>query len=181
MIDLNKIGECLRNENVDGWLFYNFHNLDPSANAILHIPQEKMLSRRWFYLVPSTGTPVKLVHRIESGALDHLPGQKIQYSTWQQMQDALKQVLQPLAKICMQYSPMNAIPYVAYVDAGTVELVRSTGVEVVSSANLIQRFEAVWTPYGRQTHQQAAAKLHEIVHLAFAHVKKKMRTRPGYF
>ena len=172
MIELDKIRQCLGNEKVDGWLFYNFHNIDPSANAILHVPAEKMLSRRWFYLVPTTGEPVKLVHRIESGALDHLPGQKIQYSTWLQMHNALKQVLQPLTKVCMQYSPMNAIPYVSYVDAGTVELVRSTGVEVCSSANLIQRFEAVWSPYGLQTHQQAAAKLREIVHLAFSHVKK---------
>jgi Xaa-Pro aminopeptidase len=175
MFDLKQIISGLAQENVDGWLFYNFHNIDPSANAILDIPAEAVLTRRWFYFIPRQGEAIKLVHRIESHALDHLPGQKRQYAMWQQLQDELKGMLKGAHHICMQYSPMNAIPYVSYVDGGMLELVRSTGVEVHSSANLIQVFEAVWSQEGLASHLSASKKLLDIVHRAFAYVRDGLR------
>jgi len=183
MLNIEKIQAELALENSDGWLFYNFRDLDQSATHILAMPLDRMLTRRWFYLIPQRGEPVKLVHRIEPNALEHLPGSKRMYSGWKQLHRELWNILSPLKRICMQYSPMNAIPYVSYVDAGTLELVRSTGVEVHSSANLIQSFEAVWPPEGIQSHENAAQALRRIVHEAFAHAGsavKEQRTLTEY-
>lgn len=177
MFNLKRIASCLDQEKVDGWLFYNFHNLDPSANAILDIPVEAMLTRRWFYFIPRQGEPVKLVHRIEPHALDHLPGQKRQYAMWKQLHDELRNILHGSHNICMQYSPMNAIPYVSYVDGGVLELVKSTGVAVHSSANLVQVFEAVWSKEGLASHLSASKKLLDIVHRAFAYVGDAVRNK----
>lgn len=175
--DISRIQQALSQERFEGWLFYNFHNIDPSANNILSISSEKMLTRRWFYLIPQQGEPIKLVHRIESGALDHLPGQKHTYAGWKQLQHELWNCLKSFKRIVMQYSPMNAIPYVSYVDAGTLELVRSTGVEVHSSANLIQTFEAVWTPIGVSSHERAGDLLHKIVQNAFEYTARQIRSK----
>ncbi len=169
MFDLVKIQSALAQEKMDGWLFYNFKNLDASANNILSMP-DNMLTRRWFYFIPQSGEPIKLVHKIESAALDHLPGLKRCYAGWKQLHHELWTFLSSYKKICMQYSPMNAIPYISTVDAGTVELIKSLGVEVVSSANLIQSFEAVWNESGRKSHCQAAQHLVEIVQQAFHYV-----------
>lgn len=177
IFDISKIQQALAQERFDGWLFYNFHNIDPSANNILSISNDKMLTRRWFYFVPQKGEPTKLVHRIESGALDHLPGQKQSYAGWKQLHHELWNLLKSFKRIAMQYSPMCAIPYVSYVDAGTVELIRSTGVEVHSSANLIQTFEAVWTQKGIESHELAGKILHKIVEDSFAYVAKQIRAK----
>ena len=166
-----KIAEAVRKEGLDGWLFYNFRNMDPSADSILEMPAEQMLTRRWFYFVPSQGEPVKLVHAIEAGALDHLPGSKVKYAGWKELHSSLQQILAEVKNICMQYSPLNAVPYVSYVDAGTLEMVRSTGVNVHSSANLIQFFEAIWSEEAVASHNRAVLTLRRTVGRAFACVK----------
>lgn len=172
MFDLQKIQSELITEEVDGWLFYNFRNLDPSADSILDIPAETILTRRWFYLIPAQGEPLKLVHSIEKQALSHLPGKQLEYATWQQLHSHLQTMLASVKLICMQYSPKNAIPYVSFVDAGTLELVVANGVKVQSSATLVQKFEACWSKQGILSHQRAAQNLHRIVHAAFLHVKR---------
>lgn len=172
MFDIKTLQNCTNQEQVGGWLFYNFHNLDSAANAILHIPPHAIVTRRWFYLIPATGEPVKLVHKIEKHVLDHLPGSKLEYATWKELSEQLKRMFATTTTVCMQYSPMNAIPYVSFVDAGTIELVRSLGVKVISSANLIQIFQAVWTEEGLKTHLEAAKKLRQIVPLAFTEVRQ---------
>lgn len=174
MLNLNEIKTFLKQEGVDGWLFYNFHNIDPSSNGILDIPQDKILTRRWFYYIPREKPPCKLVHKIEVDALDHLPGSKEKYSNWRELHTLLKKILTCDQKICMQYSPLGNIPYVSFVDGGTIDLVKSCGVEIVSSANLIQKFEAVWSDKELLSHKRAAKNLKEIVISAFKHIENSI-------
>jgi Xaa-Pro dipeptidase len=165
---------ALRDAGVDGWLFAVFRGSDPIAPAILLLP-EGHETRRWFYFVPAEGTPRKLVHAVEAGRLDALPGETASYVGWQALHERLREMLRGARRVAMQYSPMNAIPYVSRVDAGTVELVRSVGVEVVSSADLVQRFEAVWTPAQAEGHARAAAALRATIDAAFAEVRRALR------
>ncbi len=136
-MDLDTIQEALRAAHIDAWLFYDHHHRDPIAASILGLPDTGLVSRRWYYVVPAEGAPRKLVHRIEAGKLDALPGSKGAYSSWQELEGGLEAMLEPFTRIAMQYSPNNAIMYVSMVDAGTVELVRSFGKDVVSSADLV--------------------------------------------
>src|SRR4051812_43160767 len=153
---VDRIQGALRQENLDGWLFYSFRGSDPIAENILQLGNARLATRRWFYFVPAKGEPQKLVHAIESEMLDSLPGQKVIYLPWQQLQQSLANILNGSRRVAMQYSPLNAIPYISRVDAGTIELVRSFGVEVISSADLVQVFEAVWTSEQLETHLYAA-------------------------
>jgi Xaa-Pro dipeptidase len=162
--------QAVREEGLDGWLFYDFRHSDPLAYAVLLLDPAQHVTRRWYYWVPASGAPAKLVHGIEPHALDPLPGERHTYVSWQQRESALRQILKPVKKLAMQYSPFNAIPYVSRVDAGTVELVRSCGVEVITSADLVQRFEAVWDTLQLDSHRQAAALLRRIVDETFHHV-----------
>src|SRR6201996_7457504 len=132
-----RIQKALRAAGLDGWLFFDHHRRDPLAYRILRLPEDLQPTRRWYYLVPAQGEPRKLVHRIEGGSLDSLPGSKQFYSSWTDQQHQLRALLSGSARIAMQYSPNCVIPYVSMVDAGTLELVRSSGVDVVSSADLI--------------------------------------------
>lgn len=150
-----KMQEALRASGVDGWLFFDHHRRDPLAYRILGISGDAQVSRRWYYFLPAKGEPRKLVHRIESGALDSLPGEKESYSSWTDQQNKLSRMLAGCSRVAMQYSPQCAIPYVSMVDAGTLELVRQAGVEVVSSADLIQQFEARWTEDQLAMHLEA--------------------------
>jgi Xaa-Pro dipeptidase len=161
-MDLAAIQSALRESQLDGWLFYDHHNRDPLAYRILGISGGHV-TRRWYYFIPAQGEPRKLVHRIESGKLDALPGTKEQYSSWQELESKLKAILTGATRIAMQYSPNNAIMYVSLVDAGTVELLRSFGKEIVSSADLVSRFEAVLTEAQIATHYEAQRKLDAIL------------------
>lgn len=152
---VDSIQEAIRDAGLDGWLFFDHHRRDPLAYRVLQIPAGVMPTRRWYYFVPANGEPRKLVHRIESTALDSLPGMKQAYASWQEQQSHLAALVAGARRVAMQYSPNCAIPYVAMVDAGTVELVRNTGVEIVSSADLIQRFEAVWSSQQLDLHLEA--------------------------
>lgn len=159
MIDIAEIQHQLKQEGVDGWLFFDHHRRDPLALRILKLHPGAMATRRWYYFIPAEGEPKRLVHRIESGMLDELPGQKTIYSGWSTQVDGIKEILGGARRVAMQYSPNCAIPLVSMVDGGTIELVRGTGVEVVSSANLIQIFEARWTAEQLESHLEAGRRV----------------------
>src|ERR1700678_629720 len=162
-MDLKAIQSALREHTLDGWLFYDHHHRDPIAYRILGLDEDSFVSRRWFYFIPADGEPRKLVHRIESGKLDSLPGGKDAYSSWQELEHKLEAMLDGASTIAMQYSPRNAIMYVAMVDAGTVELIRSMGKHVVSSADLVSVFEAVLTEHQIATHFEAQRRLAAVL------------------
>jgi Xaa-Pro dipeptidase len=174
-VNLDHIQSALRDANLDGWLFYDHHHRDPIAYRILGLDPESFVSRRWFYFVPANGEPRQLVHRIESGKLDLLPGRKCEYSSWQELEAELQSMLEGATKIAMQYSPRNAIMYVAMVDAGTVELVRSFGKDVVSSADLVSIFEAVLTNAQIQTHYEAQARLDRVLQAGWKRIADRVR------
>src|SRR5215813_3153056 len=175
-----EIQSALRDAKLDGWLFYDFRHSDPLAYRILKLDENMLASRRWFYYVPASGEPVKIVQSIEQFKLDSLPGKKLVFRGWKELQARLQETLGTTAKgpkrrIAMQYSPMNDIPYISRVDAGTIELVRSFGVEPVSSAELVQKFEAVFSPAQYQMHVEASDKMHRIIQEAFAEIARRIR------
>jgi len=157
-----------------GWLFYDFRGLDPISLRILRFPAGQMATRRWFYFIPAAGEPVKICHRIEADALDHLTGRRLLYSGWKELGQHLEAMLKGAGRIAMQYSPRNAIPYVSRVDAGTLEMVRACGVDVASSADLVQTFEAVMTESQVASHYAAAKMLREAVDLTFGEVRRRV-------
>jgi Xaa-Pro dipeptidase len=164
---IEQIQSALVAARIPGWLFYGFHSNDPIALSILRFGPAYHATRRWFYLVPVEGEPIKLVHRIEPAMLDHLPGRKLVYLKWQELRSQLIHLLGYSKTVAMQYSPENAVPYVSKVDAGTVELIRSCGAEVVSSADLVQQFDARWTAEQVEQHRSTARILTEVINQAF--------------
>lgn len=174
-MDLAAIQSALREAKLDGWLFYDHHHRDPIAYRVLKIAP-KMCTRRWYYLIPATGEPARLVHRIERGNLDSLPGTTRLYSSWREQQDGLKKILEGKKRVAMEYSPMNDIPYVGLVDAGTIELIRSLGIEIASSADLVQMFEARWSPEAFQSHLDAGKVVHESVWAAFRMIRDAVKS-----
>ncbi len=167
-MNLTDIQQALQDEQLDGWLFYDFRKSNPIAYQVLSLPQDSFYSRRWFYYIPVRGEPVKLVSSVESHVLGELPGRRLVFRTWQEMQAHLGSLLQGGRRIAMEYSPMNAIPYMSRVDAGTLELVRACGVEVVSSANLAQRFVAVLSEAQMESHREAGRRLIDAKDALFA-------------
>jgi Xaa-Pro dipeptidase len=174
-MNVAEIQEELRKEKLDGWLFFDHHQRDPLAYRVLHFAPVSHVTRRWYYWIPAIGEPRGLVHRIESGMLDAVPGEKVRYSSWSEQVGGLGTLLGGARRVAMQYSPMCAIPYVAMVDAGTVELVRSLGVEVVSSAELIQHFEARWSPAALESHLEAGRRVDRVRALAFDMIRQITR------
>ena len=158
MFDVAAIQSALQQLNVDGWLLYDFRGLNLLARRVVQLPPDKFLSRRWFYFIPARGEPRKLVHRIEPHALDHVPGPATPYLRWQQLEAGVRDLVSGAKTVAMEYVPRNANPYVSRVDAGTIELVRSFGVDIIPSGDLIQLFEACWDDNQWEMHQ-AAAKL----------------------
>jgi Xaa-Pro dipeptidase len=175
-MDLDSIQSALRGARVDAWLFYDHHHRDPLAASILGLPDHGLVSRRWYYVIPAQGEPRKLVHRIEAGKLDTLPGTKGVYSSWQELEAGLDAMLGPWNRIAMQYSPRNAIMYVSMVDAGTIELLRSMGKEIVSSADLVSRFQAVLTEEQIASHYAAQKALDDILTEGFQYVGSRARS-----
>jgi len=176
-VNVEEIQEALGREKLDGWLFFDHHRRDPLAYRVLGFEPASHITRRWYYFIPAKGEPRGLVHRIESGMLDALPGEKIRYSSWTEQVDGLRKILGGARRVAMQYSPQCAIPYVAMVDAGTVELVRGLGVEVATSAELIQYFEARWTKAQLESHLEAGRRVDRVRSEAFAMIGE--RTRNG--
>ena len=194
------IQAALREAKLDGWLFYDFRGSDPLAYRILKLDQRGITTRRWFYYIPATGEPTKIVHSIERDKLDQLPGKKLIYLPWQQLHEFLRETLVSIGqsglvhvqrgkmrvyvrrdlpgkprRIAMQYSPNNDIPYMSRVDAGTIELIRSFGVTPVPSADLVQQFEAAWTPAQLDMHKEASDKIHRIIMQAFDEIARRIR------
>jgi len=166
---------ALRDAGVDGWLFYDHHGRDPLAYRILGLDAGMHVTRRWFYLVPAVGAPRKLVHRIEAGRLDSLPGSKAAYSSWPELEAMLEAMLDGSTRLAMQYSPRNAIMYVSMVDAGTVEMLRGWGKEIVSSADLVSQFEAVLTDAQISTHYAAQAKIDRVLAAGWQEMGARVR------
>jgi Xaa-Pro dipeptidase len=174
--NIHGIQSDLRAAKLGGWLFYDFRGRDPIAQNILSLP-EGMRTRRWFYFVPAKGTPKKLVHKIETQSLAALPGETLYYSAQDELRKNLKKMFGRAKSVAMQYSPKNAIPYVAMVDAGTIELVRSSGPKVVSSADLVQKYEACWSPKQRESHESAGVIIDRIVREAFQLAASSVREK----
>jgi Xaa-Pro dipeptidase len=174
-MNLTAIQAALRERNIDAWLFYDHHHRDPIAYRVLGLPGSLMVTRRWFYLIPANGEPSKLVHRIEAGHLDSLPGSKRVYSGWQELFEQIKSFLADCKTIAMQYSPNNLVFTVSLVDAGTMDLVRGLGKNVVSAADLIAQFEATWTDEQIQTHYAARDAVDSVTAAAFAEIGRRVR------
>jgi len=173
-MDLKRIQESLRREKLDGWLFFDHHVRDALAYRVLGVTPAGHVSRRWYYFIPSHGEPRGLVHRIESRILDATPGEKILYSSWSEQHDGIAKLLTGARRVAMQYSPRCAIPYVAMVDAGTVELIREFGVEVVSSAELIQEFEACLNQEQFESHLEAGRRVDRVRAGAFRFITERL-------
>jgi Xaa-Pro dipeptidase len=172
---LAAIQSALRERNIDAWLFYDHHHRDPIAYRVLGLSTSLMVTRRWFYLVPAEGEPVKLVHKIEAGHLDPLPGKKNQYSGWQELFEQLKGMLANHRDIAMQYSPNNIVFYVSLVDGGTIDLVRGLGKNVVSSADLVAQFESTWSEEQIKSHFAARDSIDGIVAESFREIGRRVR------
>ncbi len=174
-MNIAAIQDELRRQQIDGWLFFDHHYRDPLAYRVLGLSADLHVTRRWYYLIPAQGDPAGLVHRIESGNLAALPGHKLQYSSWLEQRSGLAQLLAGRGRVAMQYSPDCAIPYVSLVDAGTVELVRGLGAEVVSSAELIQAFEARLDDAALESHLEAGRRVDRVRAAAFALIGERIR------
>jgi Xaa-Pro dipeptidase len=168
---IQEIQAALREEHLDGWLFFDHHQRDPLAYRILELNTKSIATRRWYYFIPAHGDPQGLVHAIESGVLAGLPGDVRKYSSWSGQLDGLHRLLSGSRKIAMQYSPNCSIPYVSLVDGGTIELVRAAGVEVVTSASLVQLFEARWTAQQLEMHLEAGRRVDRVRAEAFQKIE----------
>jgi Xaa-Pro dipeptidase len=175
MFDLASVQSVLHAAKLDGWLLYDFRGLNVLARRVLDIPADAILSRRWFYFVPTTGQPRKLVHQIEPHALDGVPGEAQRYLRWQELEAGVAGLLAGCRRVAMEYVPRNANPYVSRVDAGTIELVRSFGIEIVSSGDLIQQFEACWDDEQWAMHLEAAKHTRSAYDVSFAFIAERVR------
>jgi Xaa-Pro aminopeptidase len=175
MFNLGSVQAAMAEAGVDGWLLYDFRGLNLLARRVIDLPADTMLSRRWFYFVPTRGEPRKLVHHIEPHALDALPGPAKRYLRWKELESGVADLVASCRRVAMEYAPRTSNPYVSRVDAGTVELVRSLGVEVVSSGDLVQRFEACWDDEQWAMHQQAARHTRSAYDAAFKFIADRVR------
>ncbi len=174
--DVTAVQQSLKAEGLDGWLLYDFHGSNPIAAQLLGTASgAKMTTRRWFYLVPATGEPRGLVHAIERRTLDALPGEKAVYAGRHELDAGLTTLLSGIKRVAMEYSRNCAIPYISRIDGGTLELVRGRGIEVESSGDLVQQFEAVWDAHALATHREASQALYGIKDRAFELIAKRVR------
>jgi Xaa-Pro aminopeptidase len=177
-LPVTRIQQALAEDGLGGWLLYDFQGSNPIAVRMSGLAaRHEMTTRRWYYLIPATGEPRGLVHAIERHNLDHLPGEKRPYAGRDRLAAELRNLLEGMTRVAMEYSPGNNIPYISRVDAGTIEAVRELGVEVVSSGDLVQRFEAVWSPAALDTHRKASDALYRIKDRAFALIRERLSSR----
>jgi Xaa-Pro dipeptidase len=176
-MNFQEIQSEIRARGFDGWLFFDHHGRDPLASRILGLTTDMEASRRWYYFIPAVGDPRKLVHRIESRTLDTLPGERQSYSSWRDQHGRLEELLKGSSRIAMQYSPNCSIPYVSNVDAGTLELIRSFGKDIVSSADLVQIFEARWAAGQIEMHLEAGRRVDQVRRDAFDLIGERVRNR----
>src|SRR5207245_9635867 len=175
-LDIKDVQAALKADGLDGWLLYDFRGINPIAADVTAVSRQPghLATRRWYYLIPATGEPRGLVHAIEKNSLAHLPGTTTRYAGRDQLEAGLRTLLAGLTRIAMEYSPRCAIPYVARVDAGTIELVRQLGVEVVSSGDLVQRFATIWDRAAIETHRAASEKLYRVKDRALDAIGRRM-------
>jgi Xaa-Pro aminopeptidase len=173
-MDIPAIQKVLAEQQLDGWLFYDFRGSNPIARAVIGFDERQIATRRWFYLIPRSGEPVAILHAIEPHALKGVPGRNVLYRSWRDLESLLRTHLAGLKRVAMEYSPGAAIPYVSRVDAGTIELVRAAGPEVVSSADLVQDFEARWTPEQKALHDRAARGCHAAANAGFELIRTRL-------
>ena len=178
-LDVGAVQKALAADGIDGWLLYDFRGLNPLAADVTGVGRQggHLATRRWYYLIPASGEPRGLVHKIEKNSLAHLPGTTSRYAGRDQLEEGLRTLLAGMRRVAMEYSPGCAIPYVARVDAGTIELVRQSGVDVVSSGDLIQRFSTVWDDGALASHRQASEKLYRIKDRTFEAMTQRLRDR----
>jgi len=174
-MNLPAIQSALRERNIDAWLFYDHHHRDPIAYHVLGLPNSLMVTRRWYYLIPAQGEPTKLVHKIESGHLDSLPGRKLQYASWQELFEQIKALLAAHRDVAMQYSPNNLVFTVSMVDGGTIEMIRGLGKNVIGSGDLVAQFEATWNDDQIKTHFAARDAIDAITSAAFQEIGNRVR------
>ena len=176
-LPIEAVQRALHEDGFDGWLLYDFHGSNPIATQVAGLAGSgKMATRRWYYLIPASGQPRGLVHAIERHNLDALPGDKEPYAGRQQLDAGLRKLLAGVKRVAMEYSPGNNIPYLSRVDAGTIEAIREMGIEVGSSGDLVQRFEAIWTDTAYKTHVAASEKLYEIKDRTFELIRERIRS-----
>ena len=174
---LAEMQAALKDEGLDGWLFFDHHGRDPLAYRVLQFQPASMVTRRWYYFIPAQGEPRGLAHKVEPNTLQPLPGEVRLYAGWEELRGHLRWLLGKPKKIAMQYSPNCAVPYVAMVDAGTVELVRSMECEVATSANLIQYFESRWSAAQLENHLEAGRRMDRIRADAFHRISQRQQAR----
>jgi Xaa-Pro dipeptidase len=174
-MNIDDIAAALVEHDLDAWLFYDFFNRDPIAHRVLGLDYSRKCSRRWYYLIPARGESRRLVHAVERTRLDALPGAKRAYRTWRELEEGVRWLVEGCRRVAMNYSPRNEIPYVSIVDAGTVEQIRATGVQVVSSADLVQHFEARVDDAGFESHLEAGRRLHRVKDEAFLRIAEAIR------
>jgi len=173
---ITKIQQSLKDQKLDGWLFFDHHQRDPLAYRILQVTPPGIVSRRWYYYIPAEGEPRGLVHRIESHHLDSLPGDIQAYSSWGEQRDGISRLLRGAHRVAMQWSPECAIPYVSLVDGGTIDLLRTFGIEITSSADLVQYFEARWTQQQLDSHLEAGRRVDAARAAAFTLIGNRLRS-----
>lgn len=178
-MQLENLQKAVADSGADAWLFYDHHQRDPLAYAILGLPAAHV-TRRWYYLIPAHGEPRKLVHKIESARLDSLPGSRASYASWQSLEKGLRDMLAPYQRIAMQYSPRNTIMYISMVDAGTVELIREFGKEVVSSADLVSQFQAVLSEDQIRSHYVAQQAIDTLITEGFQEIGRRAAARDNF-
>ncbi|SVC32467.1 uncharacterized protein METZ01_LOCUS285321, partial [marine metagenome] len=177
VIDLKGIQAALREDQLDGWLLYDFHGSNSIARAVVALDDsDKLTTRRWYYFIPTNGEPRALVHKIEQDSLAHLPGERQLYAGSEQLEKGLAELVGDCQRLAMEYSPSCAIPYVSKVDGGTLDAIRQLGVTVLSSGDLVQRFEATWNQEARISHQEASERLYRIKDRAFALIAERLQT-----
>jgi Xaa-Pro dipeptidase len=173
-MDLIGIQEALAKSGIDGWLLYDFRGSNPIARSVIGFDESQIGTRRWFYLIPAEGEPVAILHVIEPHATRGAPGKTVLYRSWKELEAFLREHLAGKQRVAMEYSPGAAIPYVSRVDAGTIEMVRAAGPEVVSSADLVQLFEAVWTKEQKELHDRAARGCLAAKDAGFALIRERL-------
>ena len=174
-MDQQHIQQAIRDAGLDGWLFYDFRKLNPLAYRVLGLAEDGFYSRRWFYFVPARGEPTAIISAVEPHVLRELPGRRCVFRSWGELHQLLKEVLQGAGRLAMEYSPMNAIPTMARVDGGTLELIRSLGKEIVSSANLVQQFVAVLNDAQMEMHREAGRRLIAIKDELLGSIAQQLR------
>ena len=173
---INEVQAALREQRIDGWLLCDFRGNNSLIYPFLEIPSDRFLTRRFYYWIPQMGNPAKIVSLIEPHALDHLPGETRYYRTWQDLEAMLCSITAGNKTIAMEYSPNNSIPVISKVDAGTIDLIRSNGAQVVSSANILQRYTSVWSEEQLESHLMAASVLDSVVELTWGFIRESLRS-----